>query len=43
MDEIIEEDTFEGNSLIDMDALIDIHEQFLHKIFRLCMLDSKSK
>ncbi|TNV71835.1 hypothetical protein FGO68_gene5096 [Halteria grandinella] len=33
----------ELQSLTDMDELIEIHDEFLKKIIKLCFLDSKSK
>eukprot|EP00347_Sterkiella_histriomuscorum_P006822 403351300 len=36
-------DQIDPNSMIDMDALIQIHQEFLMNIMRLCLLDLKSK
>ena len=33
----------ESGPLIDMDGLVDIHSQFIEKVVKLCLLDSKSK
>lgn len=32
-----------GSGMTDMDQLVTIHEEFMSKIIKLCLLDSKSK
>ena len=35
--------SFDSTGMTDMDKLVTIHEEFLLKIIKLCMIDSKSK
>ncbi|CDW85435.1 gamma-tubulin complex component 5 [Stylonychia lemnae] len=41
--EQMNQNDLDTNSMIDMDALVQIHQDFLLNIMRLCLLDNKSK